>query len=775
MSAAPRCGRRRDIGRKTVQGRGPITRRALFVAALGLIALGSLAHSLTAGANHSLQTLVSAGQINGNSDFDATYGGVSDDGLHDFFTTQEQLVPSDTDSKYDVYERFNNTTLLVSLGATGGNGAFDANFRGVSSDGLHVYFETAEKLVSGDTDNVIDVYERFSGATTQVSTGTGNFNTTTDSFYLADSPDGSKVFFSSYDPLAATDTDGGYRDIYLRSGGTTTQLSTGGNGAFGADFDGSTTDGTRVWFHTDEKLAGTDTDSVRDVYEAFSGSVTQVSLGPTGGNGGQVPIWQGITPNGLHVYFQTTEKLAGTDTDNFLDVYDRSGGTTTEVSLGPDGGNGAWDANFSGVSSDGSKVWFMTRESMVAADGDAGCEDSLGNPTLQCLDVYERSGGTTTWVSTGGNGAFEASFAAASDNGSKVFFQTGETLAANDNDGGASDVFERSGGTTTLISTGPVGGTGLHTADLVGISKDGQRVFFHTYESMVSADNDGNWQDVYERYAGETTLISTGPNANNTPSIAFFHGATADGSKVFFQTDEHLALADTDANEDIYSAVTVNPGYARPKGASPTTFALIPAYGECLSPNNSHGAPLAYGSCSAPAMDSGVLTQGTPDANGRAAAGSSQVRFRLVGTSSPNIQAVTSITDVLCRTTNAACPGGPLSDFVGTLLLKATVRLTDRTNGSPAVEGATVQDFDLNLPIQCVATATTPGSTCAGTISVNALFPGAVIANQRAMWQIEKFKVLDPGPNGTGFGAGCPSTCGDGDETVFMRPGVFVP
>ena len=31
------------------------------------------------------------------------------------------------------------------------------------------------------------------------------------------------------------------------------------------------------------------------------------------------------------------------------------------------------------------------------------------------------------------------------------------------------------------------------------------------------------------------------------------------------------------------------------------------------------------------------------------------------------------------------------------------------------------------------------------------------------------------GPNGTGYGAGCPRTCGDGDEQTFMRQGVFVP
>lgn len=758
-----------------MQGRGPFARRALFAALTCLVALSVL--SISANANHSLQTQVSVGAINGNGDFDATFGGVSDDGAHDFFTTQEQLVATDTDSKYDVYERFNNATTLISAGTINGNGAFDADYRGVSSDGLHVYFETAEKLVSADTDAQIDVYERFAGATTLVSTGTGNFNTSTGSFFLADSPDGSKVFFSSYDPLVAGDTDGGFRDVYLRSGGVTTQISTGGNGSFGADFDAATPDASRAYFHTDEKLTpGTDTDAVRDVYEWSGGTVTQVSRGPTGGNGGQTPIFQGVTADGAHVYFQTTEQLTASDTDAFLDVYDRSGGTTTQVSLGPDGGNGAWDANFSGVSADGSKVWFMTREAMVAGDTDSGCEDSLGNPTLQCLDVYERSGGQTTWISAGGNAAFDASFAAASDSGSKVFFHTGEPLAATDNDDGASDVYERSGGVTTQISTGPVGATGPYTSDLVGISKDGARVFFHTYESLVSSDNDGNWQDVYERYYGETTLISVGPAANNAAAIAFFHGATADGSKVFFQTDEHLVPGDTDSSEDIYSTVTVNPGYPRAKGGSPATFGLVPAFGECLAPNSSHGAPFATGSCKPPALDSGVLTVGSPDANGRAASSVSQVKLRVVTTSPENVQVVVNVNDVLCRAANSACPGGALSDFAGKVLVRATLRITDRLNGSPLVEGATVQDLALDIPVQCVATAvTTAGGACQATISMNALYPGSVVDQKRAMWQVEKLRILDPGPNGTGFGAGCPTSCGDGDETVFMRPGVFAP
>ena len=51
--------------------------------------------------------------------------------------------------------------------------------------------------------------------------------------------------------------------------------------------------------------------------------------------------------------FATNERLTPDDTDNFLDVYERSNGTTTLVSKGSSGGNGNYDAYFSGSSADG--------------------------------------------------------------------------------------------------------------------------------------------------------------------------------------------------------------------------------------------------------------------------------------------------------------------------------------------------------------------------------------------------------------------------------------
>ena len=69
----------------------------------------------------------------------------------------------------------------------------------------------------------------------------------------------------------------------------------------------------------------------------------------------------------------------------------------------------------------------------------------------------------------------------------------------------------------------------------------------------------------------------------------------------------------------------------------------------------------------------------------------------------------------------------------------------------------------------------TIGGACNVTTTMNSLVTGAVTAGQRANWELGNIEVLDAGPNGTGYGAGCPTTCGDGDENVFMRQGLWVP
>ena len=143
-----------------------------------------------------------------------------------------------------------------------------------------------------------------------------------------------------------------------------------------------------------------------------------------------------------------------------------------------------------------------------------------------------------------------AAFEGASADGTRVFFETVESLVSADTDT-SMDVYERAGGQTTLVSTGPTGGNGTFDASFAGASADGSRVFFETEESLVSADTD-TAQDVYERAGGQTTLLSTGPTGGNGAFQASFGGASADGTRVFFQTEESLVSADTDTFDDVY-------------------------------------------------------------------------------------------------------------------------------------------------------------------------------------------------------------------------------
>src|SRR3954454_9359551 len=139
----------------------------------------------------------------------------------------------------------------------------------------------------------------------------------------------------------------------------------------------------------------------------------------------------------------------------------------------------------------------------------------------------------------GGNGAFDASFSGMSADGTHGLFVTEESLVSADTDG-AYDVYERAGGETTLVSTGPAGSSAVFDAFVDGVSADGSRVFFRTFEPMVSADTDMQ-MDTYERAGGQTTLVSTGPaggNGNLFPP--FFMGASDDGTRAFFETDESL-------------------------------------------------------------------------------------------------------------------------------------------------------------------------------------------------------------------------------------------
>jgi hypothetical protein len=506
----------------------------------------------------------------------ANFAGASVDGDTVFFTTTDKLVPGDTDSRQDVYERSYDDTLvryvtrLISTGPTGGNDAYPVLYDGAAADGSKAFFSTEEKLVGADHDLSEDVYVRnlVANTTTLVSTGDPSCTSGSCGDGEVDAsfspggviPSGDRVFFRTSEVLEADDGDT-FTDLYVRDldAGTTTLVSAGsaacaslgcGEGNFAATLRGASTDGTVAFLTTDEQLDAADTDSLLDIYrrDLTAGTTTLVSVAgtcPAAADCGA--SYGGVSPDGEHAYFETNERLVAEDQDSSQDVYDWSvGGGPALVSIGPAGGNADRIATFADASNDSTRIYFETDESLLAGDQDAA------------NDVYERSGGTTSLISagpTGGNGDFPASLEWVSPDGSTptVLFGTAEPLTSGDKDL-TQDVYARSGGTVTLRSSAATGGNGPYNASFAGASNDGARIFVVTSEPLVPAADADAALDVYEISGGVATLASTGPAAVPTsiPAGVPTGAVAADGSHVFFITEERLTEGDPDAENDVY-------------------------------------------------------------------------------------------------------------------------------------------------------------------------------------------------------------------------------
>lgn len=517
---------------------------------------------------------------------DARYEGISADGSVAFFSTTDKLVPGDTDTRRDLYERSYDGTIegyvtrQVSFGPKGGNNAFDVQFQAATADGVQVFFSTGERLTSEDKDSATDIYVRdldlnkttlvSAGDPSCAGAGCGSANSAVSAVAGGVAAGGDVVFFASEERLSTADSDG-FADVYARDvlAGTTTLVSEGGtacvpsgcgDGSVPAFFQGASSDGTKAFFTTAEKLTGGDTDTLTDLYERDleAGETRLVStqgICPAGVDCS--PIFGGNSADGSHVFFESSERIAGEDLDSQQDVYDWSDGTAVLASRGLGGVNGPFNALYAGSSADGGAVFVATEERLDAVlDID------------EAQDVYARiDGASTALVSAGeagclpgcGNGDFPASLRWISSDGAIALFSSQESLASADADG-AFDLYRRElpGGPTTLVSqadpscSAPECGNAALNANFAAASADASHVFLVTAEPLVDADADTQI-DVYDRSGGGTALVSTGPINGNGPHGAQLQGASSDGAHAFFVTKERLTGEDDFAGEeDVY-------------------------------------------------------------------------------------------------------------------------------------------------------------------------------------------------------------------------------
>jgi hypothetical protein len=345
-----------------------------------------------------------------------------------------------------------------------------------------------------------------------------------------------------------------------------------------------------------------------------------------------------------------------------------------------------------------------------------------------------------------------------SSDGSVAVFATPESLVPEDTNG-ESDLYVREGGSTALVSGPEIGpgaacGEDQTCPDLLSISADGRHIFFLSPHELVPGATSGG---LYEFFDGRIYYLPvTDPNG---VGVFLTSGvSSADGSRFVFDTYKSLLSSDANTAPDIYT-LSEGTGYPRPKGASPLQIFLVPAYSPCAAPNRTHGSPLAFPSCSPPSQASSRLTVGSPDANG---AGAKSVAKVFYAVRPADVALTVTISDVRNK--------AGFSDYTGELSLVSSLQITDRNNtpnpGGPGPGSGQATSLPVTVP--CTATGdSTVGSNCNLQTTINSLYPGAVSAGQRAVWEVGQVKAYDGGADGLA------STTGD--NTLFLTQGIFIP
>jgi hypothetical protein len=370
---------------------------------------------------------------------------------------------------------------------------FNLAFAGASPDLRHVVLSSCAALTPDATEvtgtegcdpAAQNLYEYANGQLTLVNANPGAALAAQAG---AVSVDGSGVY---YEEEGLTE-----ENLYLREGSGTPQKL-----AEGAEFQTATPSGAFAFYLKEGKL-----------FRYDAGANSSTALTPTGGVVGVL----GASENGSRVYYATSVGI-------FL--YDA--GATTPVAAGSAAASAADYPPATGrsrVSGDGARLLFVSDESLTGYDntdavtGDPDSEVFLfdmsggGLICISCNPTGERPTGPSTIPGAYENGKAPGSTdsykpRALSSGQDRAFFDSDDSLAALDSNGG-SDVYQweaqgtgtcsRSGGCIDLISNGrdPVGAT------FVDASESGDDVYLRTFFSLAEGKDPGS-ADIYDARVG---------------------------------------------------------------------------------------------------------------------------------------------------------------------------------------------------------------------------------------------------------------------------------
>jgi Tol biopolymer transport system component len=261
---------------------------------------------------------------------------ISDDGRYVVFESRaDNLVSDDANNAFDVFvhDQLTDETSRVSVASDGMEGNYGSGSPSISAEGRYVVFSSAaSNLVSGDTNNVGDIFvhDRQTGQTSRVSIASDGSQGNGASYMASISTDGRYVAFSSVASNLVGDDTNGVADIFVhdRQTGETSRVSISTNGTQGngqSYMTSISTDGRFVAFVSlASNLVNGDTNNRRDVFvhDRLTGETSRVSIAPDGTQGNDNSIWPSISANGRYVAFDSdASNLVSDDTNGYTDVF----------------------------------------------------------------------------------------------------------------------------------------------------------------------------------------------------------------------------------------------------------------------------------------------------------------------------------------------------------------------------------------------------------------------------------------------------------------------
>jgi hypothetical protein len=203
------------------------------------------------------------------------------------------------------------------------------------------------------------------------------------------------------------------------------------------------------------------------------------------------------------------------------------------------------------VSSDGLLVAFESlSNNLVSGDGNGA------------YDVFlkDRTTGNTELISvdsSGVQGNRDSFLAQISDDGRFVVFSSLANNLVTGDTNGKSDVFlrDRLNGTTERVSIRSSGLQGNDTSYGLGVSSDGNLVYFESYATNLVANDTNGMPDVFvrNRATGKTTRVSVDTGGNEGDNYSYFGGMASDGSFVtFYSAATNLVPNDFNGKLDVF-------------------------------------------------------------------------------------------------------------------------------------------------------------------------------------------------------------------------------